>query len=332
LNTKAVILYSTRGRRREGYALLKYALEVAVENDMNLAALRAYYNLADLATQSDRYQESRDYVDEGLALARRIGSRDQEWRFLSQTYPHFVSGDWDDVIAMAEQIPKEKVAEARLAGSAFLLFLPLVHANRGESDLAEEALSIFPSVDSSADIQEQQADATGRAVVHLAKGEPRESLAEARKGLTFLDAAGPGAEASKEAFVTGIDAAFELGEIATVEELVQMIERIPRGGISQYLSAHAMRTRGRLAAQRGDEDQAEAGFKGAAGLFREMAAPFHMAVVMLELSEWLEARGRGAEARPPLDEAREIFEGLGAKPWLARLERTDASKQGATTP
>jgi len=130
---------------------------------------------------------------------------------------------------------------------------------------------------------------------------------------------GPGAEASKEAFLTGVDAAFELSDTAAVEELVQAIERIPRGKVSQYLVAHAMRIRARLAAGRGDTDQVEAGFKGAAGLFREMAAPFHMAVAMLELSEWLEAQGRGVEASPMVEEAREIFERLDARPWLERL-------------
>src|SRR5207247_1551687 len=30
LNTKGVILYTSRGRRRQGYALLKYALEIAL--------------------------------------------------------------------------------------------------------------------------------------------------------------------------------------------------------------------------------------------------------------------------------------------------------------
>jgi hypothetical protein len=34
----------------------------------------------------------------------------------------------------------------------------------------------------------------------------------------------------------------------------------------------------------------------------------------------LRAQGQAAEAAPLIDEAREIFERLGAEPWLARLE------------
>ena len=41
LNTKSLLL-TTRGRRREAMALLRHALEVALENDKPSAAMRAY--------------------------------------------------------------------------------------------------------------------------------------------------------------------------------------------------------------------------------------------------------------------------------------------------
>ena len=50
LNTKAILLVS-HGRMLEGLALLRYALEVALENDKPTAALRAYFNLADSLQQ-----------------------------------------------------------------------------------------------------------------------------------------------------------------------------------------------------------------------------------------------------------------------------------------
>jgi hypothetical protein len=65
-------------------------------------------------------------------------------------------------------------------------------------------------------------------------------------------------------------------------------------------------------------------FKGAAGLFREIEFPFYMAVTLLEHGEWLERAGRAEEAGPLLDEARDVFEHLRAKPWLERLgQRSD---------
>jgi hypothetical protein len=49
--------------------------------------------------------------------------------------------------------------------------------------------------------------------------------------------------------------------------------------------------------------------------------PFDLAVALLERAEWLSGEARADEAGPLLAEAREIFERLGAKPWLARLGR-----------
>src|SRR5207302_5414162 len=114
LNTQGLILYAGHERRRQGYALIKYALEVALENDLPAAAHRAYFNLADLAAQNDRYAEAREYVELGLALNRRLGYRQNEWMFLGQIYGFYGSGLWDTAIEMTDQIPKERMAEHRL--------------------------------------------------------------------------------------------------------------------------------------------------------------------------------------------------------------------------
>ena len=65
-----------------------------------------------------------------------------------------------------------------------------------------------------------------------------------------------------------------------------------------------------------------AAFKGAIGLFREMAIPFWMAVTLLEYAEWLTGQGRGDEAGIPHRGAG-VFERLEARPWLERLSRVD---------
>ena len=52
LTTKAVILVS-HGRREEGLAVLRFALETAREHDKPSAALRASYNLAETLAQAD---------------------------------------------------------------------------------------------------------------------------------------------------------------------------------------------------------------------------------------------------------------------------------------
>jgi tetratricopeptide (TPR) repeat protein len=86
LNTKALILFS-RGRRREGTILCRYALDVALEHDKPSAALRAFHNLADLSCDEDRYEDAARLVREGLAHARKVGNRYWEWTALTFGYP-----------------------------------------------------------------------------------------------------------------------------------------------------------------------------------------------------------------------------------------------------
>jgi len=322
MNTKGLILYSAKGRPHEGYALLRYALEVAVENDLPSATHRAMFNLADLAAQADRYQEARDYVEQGLALNRRLGNRSNEWLFLGQVYPHFALGEWDELLALVDDIPLDKVGEHRLAAGGLLLLAPLVHVHRGDLDAAESALAAFPSVDASADIQELATYAAGHAIMNHARGRDAEALASAREALAFIDETGPGAEQAKEAFVVGIEAAFGIEDLTAVDELLGMIEGYPPGEQSQFLQAHAMRFRARMADRRGEPAEVDALFKGAAGLFREIAFPFYMAVTQLEYAEWLTRADRTDDAPPLLDEAREVFERLQAKPWLERAGKT----------
>ena len=81
LNTKALTLIA-RERRREGAALLRHALEIALDHELPSAALRAYYNLADVAIHAGASHDGQEFVMSGLALARRVGNRYWEWSFL----------------------------------------------------------------------------------------------------------------------------------------------------------------------------------------------------------------------------------------------------------
>ncbi len=319
LNTQGIIMYAGKDRRRQGYALIKYALEIALENDIPSAAFRAYFNLADLASYGDRYGEAREHVEAGLALARRLGNREQEWLLLGQTYPFFLLGEWDTVLANTDQIPREKIAQQRLAGTAFLLIRPLIWLHRGDIDQAEASFSVFPEA-LSADVQEQATHATGLAAIHLARSELRDALQAARHALE-IRGLGMAHESQREGMTVALEAAFQLEDLDTLAELLDALDRAPRGKLPQYMQAQAMRFRAKLAAARGDGGTVESLFKGAVGLFREIAAPFHMAVTFVDHAEWLAAQGRASEAAPLIDEARGIFGRLEARPWLERVDK-----------
>jgi hypothetical protein len=124
-------------------------------------------------------------------------------------------------------------------------------------------------------------------------------------------------------FVTAVDAAYAMGDLADVDELLATVRSLPPGRRTPFLEAHASRLGARLSAARGSGGDVASAFKGSVGLFREMGIPFWMAVTLLEYAEWLVGQGRVDEATPSLTEAREIFERLGARPWLERLQRVD---------
>jgi len=327
LNTKAVILYSSRARRREGLALLRYALEVALEHDIPSSALRAYYNIADLAAQSDGYKEAREYVRTGLELARRVGNRYQEWLFIGQAYPLLVLGEWDRVLELASSLPEDSKTQARQAWTSFLLFETFVRIHRGEPDEARKALGRFTETDRSADVQEMTMIGAGTSAQLQAEGRHEEALATAESVFEHRLELGISLESMKESFVTAAEAAFSLEDLVKVDQLLRFVDGLPSGNRPQFYDAQASRFRARLFARRGDPERVEAGFKGATGLFREMAATFYMSVTLLEHGEWLAGQGRGEESRPLLEEAREVFDRLRARPWLDRLERLTASAE-----
>jgi hypothetical protein len=143
----------------------------------------------------------------------------------------------------------------------------------------------------------------------------------ARIGFDGREACSITHEAVKESFVVGVEAALASNDTASAEELLAAVEALPAGHSPQFLQAHSARFRAQLADRAGEPAEAERRFKRAAGLFREIAVPFYLAVTQLEHGEWLAREGHDEAAEPLLAEAREIFERLGAAPWVEQAQK-----------
>jgi tetratricopeptide (TPR) repeat protein len=319
LNTKGIVLL-VRGRRIEGLALLRKALDVALDHDKPSAALRAYYNLADCAVQMDRAHESAQLARDGLALARRVGNRYWEWSFLAFAYPLFALGDWDEAVAREEALPDEDWAQVRIAFATLLTSIVPVRVHRGQLDEAKRSTRLFAELEASADMQEQAQVHFAEAVLLLAEGRNAEALRSAEASLDTRHAVGVSYEAVRESFVVAVEATLALDDVSHAEELLAIVDTLPPGISPQFLQAHSTRFRARLAARRRDPEEVDRLFRRAGGLFRELGFPFYLAVTLLEQGEWRAAQARRDEAEPLLAEAREIFERLEAKPWLDRLD------------
>jgi class 3 adenylate cyclase/predicted ATPase len=315
LTTKGVLLTS-RGRREEGIALLRFAIHTALEHDKPSAALRASFNLADCLGQVNRFQEAAETVRGGLAQARRVGNRYWELTFLGQLYPFLALAEWDEAIAMCAQLPTEDWAGTRQAFSMLPLVQATVLGHRGQLDELVRILARFAEMERSGDEQERSSYRSGLARFHLASGNLGEALATAEDAFASNVHFGFGAEQIKEAFATAGEAALRLGDGAKAAELVALVDALPPGTTNLFLLAQSSRFRAHLAAE-SDPTEADRLFKRSAAYFRELSAPFPLAVVQTEHAELLLAGGGNASEL--VAEAQAVFDRLGAQPWLERL-------------
>ncbi len=143
LNTKAIMLVVARADAARAIALLRYALEIALEHDKPSAGLRAYYNLADCSQQCGPVRRgARRSCATGSAYARRVGNRYQELLFLGQSYPLFALGKWDDVLEWASAAAR-RLDVARQAFSTIAIWVT-VNIHKGRFDDAERWIGLLP--------------------------------------------------------------------------------------------------------------------------------------------------------------------------------------------
>jgi class 3 adenylate cyclase/tetratricopeptide (TPR) repeat protein len=325
LNTKAATV-AFRGHLHEGLALLTYALQVALENDLPIAALRAYGNLSDFLCRRDRYEDAIEQDRRGLALARKVGNRVWEWALTVElAYALFLTGRWEEAVSLAAEIPEHEAASGTTG--ALLSSLPEIHVARGNPSEARKLLARFGALEASADVQEHAIHAAARGAVLHAERRHADAVAAGEVAFQARGELGAAHQAVKAGFVWAVEAAFALADVGKVEELLAAVEQLPPGQRPPFLQAQAARVRARLAAVRGDREGVEAGFKAAAGMLRELGIPFWLAVTLLEHAEWLAKDEDPQRAEPLLTEARALFERLGAQPWLERLGLHPATPQ-----
>ena len=326
LNTKALILNS-HGRVRESRALLNDALAVAIEHDKPSAALRAHNNLADLACQDDRYANAQRHIDEGLVLARRVGDRYWEQIFLGFTYPRFALGHWDAALESMDELGgwDEHIRSRTSFTQGFVAFGVAIRMNQGDVEGAERLLTSFAALADSADVQERAEYQTAVAITRAATGDHASAREAAEAAITAAGDLGPDDYRIAESRVIAIDAAIALGDLDGAEALIAGLAN--RAGQRRHFQlAHAMRARAALDVARGESAGVEDARKGAIGLFREIDYPFWTAVMLSEHASWLLDQQRATDAEPFLADARQIFDGLGAKPWLERVEAVGVAR------
>jgi class 3 adenylate cyclase/tetratricopeptide (TPR) repeat protein len=316
LNTKSLVL-SARGRYEEAVALLRHALSLALQHDRDWAALRAYYNLA----LEENPAEGLDHARDGLAMARRLGDRTWEMNFIGRLASvHWLLGKWDEALEYEQTLTSSEVTtKVGLALSRAMPSLVHLHVNRGDVEGAERLLALRADARSSLGIVERADYLAGLAMLERARGNLEESL---RVGLEIVEIArrmGTYHETVREGCPEAIEAAFGLGNLERVRELLDVLTDLANP--HAYIHMHLDRLAARLSSVQGRLDEAESGYTGVIHRLRSYGSPFPLALALAECGELLAGQGREDEAQPLLAEAGEIFQRLKAKPWLERLER-----------
>jgi tetratricopeptide (TPR) repeat protein len=326
LNTKALIL-SSHGRIRESRSLMREALTEAVEHDKPSAALRAHNNLVDFLSQDNRYAEAQRHVDDGLALARRVGNRYWEQIFLGFIYPRFALGAWSEALAVMDELGgwDEHIRSRTSFTQGFVAFGVAIHLHQGDDTGADRLLGSFAMLADSADVQERAEYQTALAIKHWATGEHAGAQVAAQAAMDVAGDLGPTDYRIVESWVIAVDSAIAIGDLDGAEALIGRFGFDRPGQRRHFQLAHVMRARAVLAAARGDVAGVEDARKGAIGLFREIDYPLWTAVTLYEHAQWLREQQRGADADPFVADARLIFEGLGARPWLERVEGLEST-------
>jgi tetratricopeptide (TPR) repeat protein len=293
------------------------ALETARAHEIYLSAGVTCAHLSDLAFRRDQYAESLSHLEQALALARRIGDRQNEWFALSEmSYALTMLGRWDDALDCFGEIPEDVLGKDTNLLSPVNGILESFIC-RGQVDEARRLLGRYAELVDSGDGQVLSCYRAAVSSLRIAEGDARAALASGEQALAAADHFGWGAQGVKLGFLHALEAAHSLGEDAKVEDLLQLIDAVPPGLSTPFMRATAHRFRARLAV---DDPGADGQFTAAAAGLRAIEVPFHLAVVQLEHGEWLAARGRPHDGNALLAEARETFERLGAAPWLERVD------------
>lgn len=235
--------------------------------------------------------------------------------------PLVLLGEWDEALARADEMPRDAV-EAGLALPSMLCPLARIHTARGELQAVDWLFDALAEMEHSDDVQDRAIYALARAIVLRAEHSYADALGFAREGRNARQI-GDILQAT-EALVEAVEAALALNDLDTAGSLLEEAAALPPVEHTLYMDAQLARLGAWLAARRGESRTIDELSNAAVARFRELGMPFWLAVTLLEQAEWLAGEGRADQAQAGIQEARETFGRLAARPWLDRADRVSS--------
>ena len=325
LNTKSMLW--AIDRPHESYALVKTALEIALDHDLVFEALRAYNNLAVQLEVMDRSEETMPLMEEALELARRRGDRQWIDVLTAATVTELIAaGRWDE----AEELTQDHHPLTMDVGSV-QMYADLLELSWQRGDEAATARWLARAASASGDEgdrQRRQVLQTLRRTTLTAQGHCQEALATAETEI--LDQL----EKLEQNVLVGhaLRATASLVLLASdhspAERALGAVKSFYEDDTPRAVTAQLARLDGVLASFRDDHDDAAERFGIALAAARSLGYVPWVAEILVDYAASLSADDRHEEAEPLLAEAREIAERLRWVRLLARIEELERAGRG----
>ena len=260
-----------------GYALLEESLEIAIREQFDDHAGRAYANLVWTALDDRQYDRAESYIEEGLAYARRRELAGSIYYITAERARlHFERGHWTkaerDALWVLDRPEEPGITNMPALGTLVRLFV-----RRGESEVDQALESAWRLVEPTGELQRI-------APVAIARAE----LAWLRDDLQGIGSA--------------------------IEDAYQLALAARQPWILDEFAFWMWRAGRPIEPLRGSETpyarQIAGGWSEAANEWAQIGCPYEQALALMDSGD-----------PPPLLEALDILDGLGAAPAAARLRR-----------
>jgi class 3 adenylate cyclase/tetratricopeptide (TPR) repeat protein len=305
------------GRRREGQALLRAAVEVAHVGGFVAAEIRA---LSNSGTTTDDPREARDSYLAAEELALRVGNRNlARWSGESARFTAYTLAEgWDAALAeMAEErsddhgSPLDEVRRIAMAS--------VFRSERGEStDVALASLEALST---------QVSDPYALAALHSLRSSRAFHRGDYPQAVDEAILATDDEELAPYFLADASRAALWGHDLPRSREIADRLDADRSTGLQ--IASTRIVTRAGIAALEGRLDEAILGYREALARLRAVGADFDVALIDLDLV--LLVGTDHPATREAAAEARAIFERVRARPYLDRLDEAmgQATKVGS---
>jgi DNA-binding CsgD family transcriptional regulator len=278
---------------------------------------------------------AREVLRQELAEYERLGRyvvRDELLCYLAEVECR--AGNWEAVARHAQEAYEIDVESGRVLGQGHMLFpRALIAALTGDVDAARsDAEEGLRRCLRNEDILDATCHRAVLGFLELSLSNPIAAMERLEPALAFLDEMGSPEPGIIPVAPDAIEALVAVGRLEEAEALLDRLERQGRTFDRPWAIATAGRCRGLLTAARGDLSAARSALAQALVEHRRLPQPFELARTLLVKGEVERRAKQKRAARSTLEQALELFLGLGAPLWAQRARDDLARVGGATLP